>query len=87
MRIRDYNGEIRICSSCAQPCYLGPVGDGKGWQHFREQWDGISCEYFPLAGNVIPIRWGRGSLADLKAKYPDTYPDEKKRWGPTGKPL
>ena len=71
--IRTYNGEIRICTSCGQPAYDGDYG----WEHFDEQWDGIHCNQFPLADDVVAINWDEGSLSDLKAQYVDTHPQRQ----------
>lgn len=76
MKIRDYDGELRVCASCGQPCYLGELEAtyGKGWQHFNEQWDGVFCPFFPLAGEPLAMQWDSTSLEQVKAVYPDTYP-------------
>jgi hypothetical protein len=73
--IRTYEGDIRLCRSCGQPCYHGDTGEGLMWLHFHEQWDGIHCPTHPLAEqNPIAIKWDPSSLVDLKETYPDTYP-------------
>lgn len=74
--IRDYKGEVRVCASCGQPCYLGETECGPDWQHFLEQWDGVHCPYFPLAGEPLAMEWDSMSLDDVKDQYPDTYPRE-----------
>ncbi|MFZ3569433.1 hypothetical protein ACNYS0_21005 [Streptomyces sp. BH034] len=72
--IRNYQGEVRLCASCGQPCYLGPTAEfGELWQHFREQWDGIHCDRFPLPPETIEIAWSPMSLQDLKRTYPDAH--------------
>jgi hypothetical protein len=42
--------------------------------HFREQWDGIFCRYFPLAGPVVQMDLDgpQASRQELQAGYPDT---------------
>lgn len=72
--IRDYDGEVRVCAFCGQPCFFGLTEVGAVWQHFREQWDGVHCPRFPLAGKVVEIEWDPSSLDDLRQRYPDTYP-------------
>lgn len=77
MKIRDYNGEVRVCASCGQPCYFGDLeaGYGQAWMHFHEQWDGVYCPFFPLAGEQpLVMQWDPESLEQVKAVYPDTYP-------------
>lgn len=67
--IRTYDGEIRLCGSCGQPCFDGEVG----WEHFQEQWDGIHCPHHPLAADdPAVINWDRNSLEAVKRSYPDT---------------
>jgi len=68
--IRDYAGEIFLCGSCAQPAFAGENGD----EHFKEQWDGVYCPWFPLAGERVVIKFDPMSLDGIKALYPDTYP-------------
>lgn len=75
--IRTYEGEIRICTSCGQPAYKAGVEEPDAcgsWCHFTEQWDGIHCDMFPLADDVIAIDWNEQSLDHVKWKYPDTFP-------------
>lgn len=69
--IHDYTGEVRICASCGQPCFLGDLeeGYGQGWQHFREQWDGVFCPFFPLAGKPLVMEWHDMALKQVKAEY------------------
>lgn len=82
--IRDYDGKIYLCSNCGQPCYEGDVEDyGTHLQHFSEQWDGVHCPMFPLAGDPVAIEWDDLSLQTLKEQYPDTHPDRPgRRRGP-----
>lgn len=71
--IRTYGGKIYLCKACGQSCHKGlDVGP----EHFTEQWDGIFCPWFPLAGGRLEVEWDTASLDDLKASYPDTYPRE-----------
>lgn len=73
--IRTYEGEIRICTGCGQPAFLAsPEEAEEWWLHFAEQWDGIHCNRFPLAADVIPMNWDYKSLLDLKQRYPDLRP-------------
>ncbi|MGW0537582.1 hypothetical protein [Streptomyces sp. NPDC003032] len=69
--IREYQGEVRLCGSCGQPCHLGSTEVGDLWQHFHEQWDGIHCERFPLAERPIAIAWHPLTLGGVKRSYPD----------------
>ncbi|MFB7711614.1 hypothetical protein [Streptomyces sp. NPDC056105] len=71
--IRGYEGEVRICASCGQPSYLGPTECGSLWQHFSEQWDGVYCPRFPLAGQTFAIDWDATSWSDVRRMYPDTH--------------
>ncbi|MEU1673388.1 hypothetical protein ABZ752_15325 [Streptomyces roseifaciens] len=68
--IRTFSDTIRICSECAQPAFVGEFGP----EHFKEQWDGVYCPRFPMAGDLVAISWDAMSLSDLKEQYPDTYP-------------
>jgi hypothetical protein len=76
MKIRDYEGEVRVCASCGQPCFLGELEAtyGQGWQHFNEQWDGVFCPWFPLAGKTLKMEWDGMSLEQVKAGYPEDWP-------------
>lgn len=74
--IRDFAGPMGVCGSCGQPCFNGEYGP----EHFTEQWDGVFCHMFPLAGDMLRIEWDEASLSDVREKYPDTYP----RWSPPG---
>lgn len=69
--IRTYSGTIYLCKSCGQPSFDNP---GVAMEHFTEQWDGIFCPMFPLAGERLEVAWDPASLDDLKDSYPDTYP-------------
>lgn len=69
--IRSYTGEIHLCRSCGQPSF---VDDEVGHQHFKEQWDGIHCPYYPLAGEPVRMDWDSMSLEQVREEYPDTYP-------------
>lgn len=69
--IRAFTGPISICRSCGQPSF---VDEEIGHQHFSEQWDGIFCPHFPLAGNRIAMDWDSMSLEQVRDEYPDTYP-------------
>ncbi|MEU5426875.1 hypothetical protein AB0H73_14900 [Streptomyces olivoreticuli] len=68
--IRAFSDTIHICNECAQPAFKGEFGP----EHFQEQWDGVHCPMFPLAGDLVTVSWDALSLGELKAKYPDTYP-------------
>ena len=70
--IREYTGEVRVCASCGQPCCLGATEYGEMWQHFSEQWDGVFCPRFPLAGKPLPMDWDVMSLKQVKTGYRDT---------------
>jgi hypothetical protein len=74
--IRTFDGEIRLCRSCGQPCFYGDsAAEGvQVWQHFREQWDGVYCPRHPLSDTPVAIGWDELSLKTLKANYPDTFP-------------
>ncbi len=72
MSIRDYTGAVYVCGTCGQPSYEGELGP----QHFTEQWDGVFCPWFPLAGESLKVAWDDASLCDLRDKYPDTFPHE-----------
>ena len=68
--IRTYNGKVFLCKVCGQPCHKGP----DGLEHFKEQWDGIFCPWFPLAYSLLEVEWNVDSLKGVKTTYPDTYP-------------
>lgn len=68
--IRTYDGKIYLCKTCGQPSYKSSIG----LEHFMEQWDGVFCPWFPLAGGRLEVEWDDRSLDDLKDSYPDTYP-------------
>ncbi|MET7795695.1 hypothetical protein [Streptomyces decoyicus] len=69
--IRTYDGKIYLCKTCGQPAFNGKE---LGLEHFMEQWDGVFCPWFPLAGDRLEVEWDEMSLGDLKESYPDTYP-------------
>ena len=69
--IRDYQGEIFLCGGCGQPAYKEP---GEMDSHFKEQWDGVFCSWFPAASKLVKIEWDAESLDDVRDQYPDTYP-------------
>ncbi|WP_329143524.1 hypothetical protein OIU91_06160 [Streptomyces sp. NBC_01456] len=69
--IRTYDGKIYLCKTCGQPCFKSPE---MGSEHFKEQWDGIFCQRYPLAGELLEMEWHPVTLATLRASYPDTYP-------------
>lgn len=79
--IRTYSGEIYLCKTCGQPCFNNA---GVGLEHFMEQWDGVFCPWFPLAGERLVVEWDISSLEDLKESYPDTYPHESVPARPAG---
>ncbi|MEV8523184.1 hypothetical protein AB0451_03350 [Streptomyces sp. NPDC052000] len=68
--IRTHTGQVHLCASCGQPSFDGEYGP----EHFSEQWDGVHCPRFPLAGDRIVIAWAGMSLETLRQQYPDTYP-------------
>ena len=69
--IRTYQGVIFLCAHCGQPAYASE----NGWDsHFREQWDGVLCPRFPMAGPRLEIKWDPSSLQSLQQCYPNTYP-------------
>ncbi|RAG83563.1 hypothetical protein DN069_21445 [Streptacidiphilus pinicola] len=74
--IRTYEGEIRICTRCGQPAFLGGISErtGEWWLHFTEQYDGVHCNRFPLAGPVRKIPWDFKSRQHVKERYPDLRP-------------
>lgn len=69
--IRDYAGPISLCGTCGQPAHRSEEGMD---QHFSEQWDGVFCPRFPLAGKLVAIEWDGRSLDAVKRTYSDTYP-------------
>ncbi|WP_405909583.1 hypothetical protein OG742_37275 [Streptomyces sp. NBC_00828] len=69
-RFRDFTGRVTVCASCGQPAYVSELGPA----HFLDQWDGIFCPRFPLAGHLVTVNWHPRSLADWKAGYVCTYP-------------
>ncbi|MFD5661433.1 hypothetical protein [Streptomyces hirsutus] len=70
-QLQAFTGPVVVCAQCGQPAYYnGEVG----MAHFTNQWDGIFCPRFPLAGKTLSIRWHSRSLADWKAGYVCTYP-------------
>ncbi|MCW8097078.1 hypothetical protein [Streptomyces tauricus] len=69
-RFHTFIGQICVCTACGQPAYNGEAGN----EHFTDQWDGIHCPWFPLAGTMAPLDWNPRSLAEWKAGYPCTYP-------------
>lgn len=68
--IRDHTGPVYVCGTCGQPSFDGEYGD----QHFNEQWDGVFCPWFPLAGKRLAVDWDEMSLDALRRLYPDTFP-------------
>lgn len=74
--IRTYEGEIWICANCGQPAFLAGTRDNgeDWWLHFTEQWRGIHCNRFPLAGTVLKMTWDYKSLLQVKERYPDLRP-------------
>src|ERR1035441_444002 len=72
--IRTYKGPLFICASCGQSCGNTTTEMGNAIGHFDEQWDGIYCQWFPLAGKPIQIEWNNESRKGVQAKYPNTYP-------------
>ncbi|MFD6113583.1 hypothetical protein ACFWG0_26220 [Streptomyces yangpuensis] len=77
--IKTYTGPVTICASCGQPSY---TDNQVGHQHFKEQWDGVYCPRFPLAGERIDMDWHEMSLDQVRAEYPDTYPHQSFAVGP-----
>jgi hypothetical protein len=71
--IKTYSGEITLCRSCGQPSF---TDEEIGHQHFNEQWDGIFCPHFPLAGDRIHMQWDGMALEQVRDEYPDTYPHD-----------
>ncbi|AMW10580.1 hypothetical protein A4E84_14345 [Streptomyces qaidamensis] len=69
-RFRDFTGEVVVCGSCGQPACDGEYG----WEHFTDQWDGVFCDWFPLAGRPVRVTWHPRSLAEWKAGYRCSYP-------------
>ncbi|MER5572391.1 hypothetical protein [Streptomyces massasporeus] len=70
-QIQTFTGRVVACSHCGQPAYYnGEVG----MAHFLNQWDGVFCPRFPLAGETLTIKWHPRSLADWKAGYSCTFP-------------
>jgi hypothetical protein len=68
---QKFTGPVSVCTHCGQPaCYDREVG----MRHFTNQWDGIFCPRFPLAGETLTFRWHPQSLACWKAGYVCTYP-------------
>jgi len=69
-RFRDSTRQAFVCASCGQPAYDGEYGP----THFMDQWDGVFCSWFPLAGALVTVNWHPRSLAEWKAGYPCSYP-------------
>ncbi|MFE3124489.1 hypothetical protein ACFXHD_13835 [Streptomyces hydrogenans] len=69
-RFRDYNGPVYVCIECAQPAFDGPYGH----RHFTDQWDGVFCSWFPLAGPVVQPDLDPRSVEEWKARYFCSYP-------------
>lgn len=69
-QFRDFTGQVFVCSTCGQPAFEGEYGP----QHFTDQWDGVFCSWFPLAGDLVAVNWHPRSLAEWKAGYPCSYP-------------
>ncbi|MFD9541219.1 hypothetical protein [Streptomyces sp. NPDC060022] len=65
--IRNHTGPVYLCGTCGQPSFVGEHGD----QHFDEQWDGVFCPWFPLAGKRLVVQWDGMSLDAVRAQYPD----------------
>ncbi|MGW5431932.1 hypothetical protein ACWET9_32745 [Streptomyces sp. NPDC004059] len=63
---QTFTGRVTVCRHCAQPAYYDPE---VGMRHVTNQWDGIICPRFPLAGETHTIQWHPRSLADWKAGY------------------
>lgn len=83
--IRNFDGEIFLCTACGQPCYEEDSSDPKYdpyLMHFDEQWDGVYCRMHPLAVEKLVVDWDPISLDELKEKYPNTHPSryETARW-------
>lgn len=77
MSIRTHAGPIDLCGSCGQPCYLDEeIEYGPQWMHFTEQWDGVACQWFPLAGEPLDAKLDQMSVDDIHQRYPDTYPHQ-----------
>jgi len=70
-QMQTFTGRVVVCSHCGQPAYYN--GEA-GMAHFLNQWDGIFCPRFPLAGKTLTIKWHPRSLADWKAGYICTFP-------------
>ncbi|MEU3937998.1 hypothetical protein AB0E85_39165 [Streptomyces sp. NPDC029044] len=70
-RLQAFSGPVVVCAHCGQPAYYNRE---VGMAHFTNQWDGIFCPRFPLAGETLTIKWHPQSLADWKAGYVCTYP-------------
>ncbi|MGW0844217.1 hypothetical protein ACWD26_29580 [Streptomyces sp. NPDC002787] len=70
-QVQTFTGRVVVCSHCGQPAYYN--GD-VGMAHFLNQWDGIFCPRFPLAGKTLSIKWHPRSLADWKGGYACTFP-------------
>ncbi|MFD6968354.1 hypothetical protein [Streptomyces sp. NPDC059949] len=83
MSIKTYTGPITLCRSCGQPSF---TDNEVGHQHFKEQWDGVPCPWFPLAGERIVMDWDRMSLEQIRKEYPDTYPYSHLRPGAASAP-
>ena len=79
--IREHTGTVYVCGSCGQPSFGGEYGP----THFDEQWDGVPCPWFPLAGKRLKVEWDDMALDHVRAKYPDTYPHSAPS-SPAGRP-
>lgn len=64
--MRDYTGEIYICTSCGQPAYAGVSGPS----HFAEQDGGVFCPAFPAASGLLRTDWDAFSLGQVREEYP-----------------
>jgi hypothetical protein len=77
MSIRTHTGPIDLCGSCGQPCYFDEEDTeyGPRWTHFREQWDGIGCQWWPFAGEPLGAKLDQFTIERIRVWYPNTNPD------------
>ncbi|MFJ9711627.1 hypothetical protein [Streptomyces sp. NPDC101234] len=68
---QTFTGPVSVCTHCGQPAFYDRE---VGMRHFTNQWDGIFCPRFPLAGETLTFKWHPQSLADWKAGCVCTYP-------------
>lgn len=71
------DGTVYLCNNCGQPAtneleYGFPDGLS---MHWSQQWDGVYCNNYPIAGKLIEVDWEPSLLRQIEEQYPNTNPD------------